>query len=79
MKRLRTPNRRRPSWVMLLVITAGLLWIAMSGGRDLLLGLAMWSVVAIPLVAAGIYLARHDWDVGRFLGGGDPYEGHGPD
>jgi len=78
-KRLQAPNRRTLRWAMVLVVVAGLLWIALSGGRDLLLGVAMWSLVAIPLVVAGIYFAKHDWDVGRLFGGGDPYGGHGPD
>ena len=75
----RARSRRVLRWVVVVVIVAGALWIGLSGGGDLLLGIAMWSLVAIPLVAMGIYFARHDWDVGRFFGGGDPYDGHGPD
>ncbi|MCC5949428.1 MAG: hypothetical protein JJT89_13345 [Nitriliruptoraceae bacterium] len=73
------PPRRVRRWIVLAAIVLGSLWIALSGDADLLLGLAMWSLVAVPLAVAGIALARHDWDVGRFFGGGDPYEGHGPD
>ncbi len=66
-------------WMVVVALAVGTLWFTLSGGRDLLVGLALWSLIAVPLVAAGIYAAKHDWDIGRFLGGGDPYEGHGPD
>lgn len=69
MEAKRTQNRRVLRGALVVVVVAGMLWIALPGGRDLLLGIAMWSLVAIPLVAAGIYFARHDWDVGRFFGG----------
>ena len=79
MEAKRTQNRRVLRGALVVVVVAGALWIALPGGRDLLLGIAMWSLVAIPPVAAGIYFARHDWGVGRFFGDGDPYDGHGPD
>jgi hypothetical protein len=57
----------------------GLLWILVPAAHDLLIGLAMWSVVPVTLLLAAIFGAKHFGDVGRFLGGGDPYDGHGPD
>jgi len=65
--------------MVLVALAVGTLWFALSGGRDLLVALALWSLIAVPLVEAGIYAAKHDWDIGRFFGGGDPYEGHEPD
>lgn len=44
---------------------------------ELLVGPSLWSLVAVPLVLLGIFVARHGWGVVRVLGGGDPYEGHG--
>jgi len=75
----RHPVRPMARRAVLGVLAAGSLGLVVTGDGDLLVGLALWSLVAVPLVLLGIFAARHGWDVGRFLGGGDPYEGHGPD
>ena len=79
MKSPRLPMRRIVRWMAVLALAVGSLGVALSDGGDLLVGLAIWSLFAVPLVAAGIYAAKHNWDIGRFFAGGDPYEGHGPD
>lgn len=71
--------RRLLRWAVVLLVAAGSLWVAVSGGRDLLLGLAVWSLVAMPLVAAAIYVAKHDGGTAWYFEGGDRDEGHGPD
>jgi hypothetical protein len=76
----RATGRRRWALLRAVLVAAsiGLLWILLPTARDLLIGLAMWSVVPVTLLLAAIFGARHFGDVGRFFGGGDPYDGHGP-
>jgi hypothetical protein len=74
-------GRRRRALLLAGFVAApvGLLWILLPTARDLLIGLAMLSLIAVPIVLGASFGARHDGDVGRFFGGGDPYDGHGPD
>jgi hypothetical protein len=76
----RVTGRRRRALLLtgFLAASIGLLWILLPTARDLLIGLAMWSVVPVTLLIAAIFGARHFGDVGRFFGGDDPYDGHGP-
>jgi hypothetical protein len=72
-------RRRALPQAVFVVASIGLLWTLLPAARELLIGLAMWSVVPVTLLLAVIFGARHFGDVGRFFGGGDPYDGHGPD
>jgi hypothetical protein len=74
-------GRRRRAFLQAVFLAASLslLWILRPAVRDLLVGLAMWSVVPVTLLLGAVFGARHFGDVGRFFGGGDAYDGHGPD
>jgi hypothetical protein len=54
------------------------LYLAATGRGDLLVGLLLWSLAGLVIAAGVLATGRHGEDVGKFLGGGDPYEGHGP-
>lgn len=76
----RATGRRRRALLQpgFLAASIGLLWILLPAARDLLIGLAMLSLIAVPILLGASFGARHDGDIGRFFGGGDPYDGHGP-
>lgn len=66
--------------VMVVALLVGGLVLASSpDGRSVLGGIALWSLIATPIVAAGILLSKRGGGVWPFLGGSGPYEGHGPD
>jgi hypothetical protein len=78
-----TTTRTGPHHVRRMVVLGAVaswaFWLLVAGQGDLLVGLAVWSLVAIPFAILIIALGRHSHDVGGFLGRRDLFEGHGPD
>lgn len=80
---MNSPLPRKRSIGRLVVVVAllvgGLALASSPDGRNLLGGVALWSLIAAPIVAAGAFLSRRGGGVWPFLGGSGPYDGRGPD
>jgi hypothetical protein len=77
----RRPRRRGVILVLgsVTLVLVVLLAADVGASRPLIRGLLYWSLVAAPIGLGIAFFGRFLIGAGGFLGGGSPYEGHGPE
>jgi hypothetical protein len=77
----RRPRRRRVGLLLgaVTMVLVVVLVADVGSSRPLIRGLLYWSLVAAPLGLGIAFFGRFLHGAGGFLGGGSPYEGHGPE
>jgi hypothetical protein len=76
------PDRRRivRGLTAAVVLVLAVSFVTDAGSsRGWIQGLLYWSLVAAPMALGIVFFARFLDRVGGFLGGGSPYDGHGPE
>jgi hypothetical protein len=76
------PVWQRPGWRFAGVVVVVLAAVALADvgeSRALIRGLLYWSLVAVPIAVGIVFFGRFLGSAGGFLGGGSPYDGHGPE